>query len=376
MEHIVNTTPENLSEEPSKSAREQEDFDYTFVSSIARIALYDDLRSAPRVTEIMPAPTADYIEALASTIYEQAKAQGGTIPYTVVREVSENFIHARFEEIVVSILDEGNTIRFTDQGPGIKNKDKAQLPGFSSAIEPMKDYIRGVGSGLPIVRDYLEFSHGTISIEDNMGQGAVVTISLKPQDERADAGKVAGESSQNAAPRQEREPLARPRTIVADRVVPAVASPAAQIGYQPASQVQPMPQAMQVQPMTQPLMTQPYAPQPQVYAAPQQQPYAQPMMAQTYAPQPQTYAQPYAQSPVQAQPYPTIPQLNERERSFLDAFLEHGALGVTDISRLTGVSGSTVHKTLKTLEEEGLIEYTEGKKRGLTDFGFAVAESM
>ena len=34
---------------------------------------------------------------------------------------------------------------------------------------PMKSYIRGVGSGLPIVREYLEFSHGTISIEDNMG---------------------------------------------------------------------------------------------------------------------------------------------------------------------------------------------------------------
>lgn len=37
-------------------------YDYTFVTSVARIALYDDLRSAPRVTEIMPASTPDYIE--------------------------------------------------------------------------------------------------------------------------------------------------------------------------------------------------------------------------------------------------------------------------------------------------------------------------
>ena len=80
-------------------------YDYTFVTSVARIALYDDLRSAPRVTEIMPASTPDYIEALASTIYNQAKQAGGSIPYTVVREVSENFIHARFTEIIVSILD-------------------------------------------------------------------------------------------------------------------------------------------------------------------------------------------------------------------------------------------------------------------------------
>ena len=114
--------------------------------------LYDDLRSAPRVVEIKPADTAAYIEALASTVYEQSHGAGGTIPYTVIREVSENFIHARFKEVVVSILDKGNTIRFADHGPGIPSKEKAQMPGFSSAVEPMKNYIRGVGSGLPIVR--------------------------------------------------------------------------------------------------------------------------------------------------------------------------------------------------------------------------------
>lgn len=170
IEHSPNN--ENTAGEPPS------EFDYAFVKTIARIALYDDLRSAPRVTEIQPAPTADYIENLASKVYEQAKMAGGTIPYTAIREVSENFIHARFAEIIVSILDNGNTIRFADQGPGIPQKEKAQLPGFTSAIEPMKRYIRGVGSGLPIVKEYLEFSHGTITIEDNLGTGAVVTISL------------------------------------------------------------------------------------------------------------------------------------------------------------------------------------------------------
>ncbi len=154
------------------------DYDFSYVSTVARIAQYDDLRSAPRITEIKPASTAEYIENLASKIYEQAKMSGGTIPYTVIREVTENFIHARFSEIIVSILDGGNTIRFADQGPGISHKEKAQLPGFTSAIEPMKQYIRGVGSGLPIVKEYLDYSHGTISIEDNLTTGAVVTISL------------------------------------------------------------------------------------------------------------------------------------------------------------------------------------------------------
>lgn len=153
------------------------EFDFSFVSTPARVALYDDLKSAPRITEIAPDETTHYIETLTTTIYEQAKSVGGSISYTVIREVTENFIHAYFREVIVSILDEGNTIRFADQGPGIIEADKAQLPGFTSAIEPMKHYIRGVGSGLPIVKDYLDATEGTITIESNIANGAVVTIS-------------------------------------------------------------------------------------------------------------------------------------------------------------------------------------------------------
>lgn len=167
---------------------EQTPFDYSFVTTTARVALYDDLKSAPRVTKINPAKTNEFIEHLATTVYEQSKLAGGSIPYTLIREVSENFIHAQFREIVVSILDDGNTVRFADQGPGIREKEKAQQPGFSSAIEPMKDYIRGVGSGFPIVKDYLDDRNGSIVIEDNLTAGAVVTISLvdkpKPPQQR------------------------------------------------------------------------------------------------------------------------------------------------------------------------------------------------
>ena len=154
-------------------------FDYSYVNATARVAFYDDMKSAPRVTKVDPAATDEFIENLTTTVYEQSKLAGGKIPYTLIREVSENFIHAQFKEIVVSILDDGNTVRFADQGPGIQEKEKAQEPGFSSAIEPMKDYIRGVGSGFPIVRDYLDDRDGSIVIEDNLTTGAVVTISLE-----------------------------------------------------------------------------------------------------------------------------------------------------------------------------------------------------
>ena len=158
------------------------DFDYSYVATTARIAFYDDMKSAPRITKINPAPTNSFIENLTTAIYNQAKQAGGSLSYTVIKEVSENFIHAQFKEIVVSILDDGNTIRFADQGPGIEEKEKAQQPGFTSATEPMIEYIRGVGSGLPIVRDYIDSRHGTITIEDNLRAGSVVTISLRKPD--------------------------------------------------------------------------------------------------------------------------------------------------------------------------------------------------
>ena len=55
---------------------------------------YTHLDVYKRQVEIKPADTAAYIEALASTVYEQSHGAGGTIPYTVIREISENFIHA------------------------------------------------------------------------------------------------------------------------------------------------------------------------------------------------------------------------------------------------------------------------------------------
>lgn len=152
--------------------------DYSRVLKPARVAIYDDPLIAPRVITVEPAPTTQFIQNLAVAVHEQSQRMGGRISYTVILEVTENFIHAQFKEIVVSILDGGNTIRFTDQGPGISDIGKAILPGFTSAIEPMKSYIRGVGSGLPIVHDWMELKNGHITIESNIGNGAAVTISL------------------------------------------------------------------------------------------------------------------------------------------------------------------------------------------------------
>lgn len=143
---------------------------------VARVAVYDDPAAAPRVEDVVGADPRGFIENLASHVYTVSRDLGGTAPYTVLRELVENLIHAEFQEIVVSILSDGTVIRFADQGPGIFDKDRALLPGFTTATAQMKHFIRGVGSGLPIVNEFLSHSGGSLSIEDNLGAGTVVTL--------------------------------------------------------------------------------------------------------------------------------------------------------------------------------------------------------
>lgn len=337
----VNTAPQT----PVEAALPESPFDYSFVETVGRIALYDDLRSAPRVTEIPPSETGAYIEALAATIHEQAKGAGGSISYTIIREVAENFIHARFQEIVVSILDDGNTIRFADHGPGIPSKDKAQKPGFSSAVEPMKDYIRGVGSGLPIVKEYLELSRGTISIEDNLGTGAVVTISLVHGDE------------DEAASWDDAFPLDDPASYPLE----STALPAAPAGAVPMTGAAGIPAGT---PSAAPVPPSPYTAPPIAGSYP-----GTPAAAYNpYPTQPYTAPQAPAYGYPQAAPMTTMPRLREKEKEFLKLLAARAPLCNKDISTLTSTPPSTTSTTLSSLAKQGLIE-SMGSQRWLSAYG-------
>ena len=148
------------------------------VSNPARIAVFDDPAAAPRVVVVQPKDIRTYLEEVTATVTRLAKEQGGRISFTVIREVVENLVHAYFIEPTISILDGGNTIRFSDQGPGISEKSRALEYGTTSATEEMKRYIRGVGSGLPYAQQYMEDHGGSLTIEDNIHSGTIVTISL------------------------------------------------------------------------------------------------------------------------------------------------------------------------------------------------------
>lgn len=316
----------NTFDTSDKVSSNEASLDYAFVETTGRIALYDDLRSAPRITEIQPAETAVYIEALASAVYRQSQDAGGTISYTIIREVAENFIHARFKEVVVSILDHGNTIRFADHGPGIPFKEKAQMPGFSSAVEPMKHYIRGVGSGLPIVKEYLELSHGTITIEDNLGTGAVVTISLV-NDESFEEDYQYPDAHLTAP-------------------VPSVSQPGAPL---------PSPGVPSVATTASTAIPYPSAAQPMVSAQPIYHPYA---------PIPQGYPSGSFGYP----PMITMPKLKPKEKEFLKLLAVRAPLANKEIQELTDTPPSTTSNTLSNLAKQGLIE-SMGSQRWLSAYG-------
>lgn len=143
-----------------------------------RLAVYDSPLAAPRVVSLRGQEFHEFVGDLAARAHTASRERGGRIPYIVIREIVENLIHAYFEGAVISIFDDGNTIRISDQGPGIADPDKAFLPGYTTATPELRRYIKGVGSGLPVAREQLEFLGGVIAVDTNLGRGTVVTLSV------------------------------------------------------------------------------------------------------------------------------------------------------------------------------------------------------
>ncbi|MDR7522389.1 MAG: ATP-binding protein [Armatimonadota bacterium] len=144
-----------------------------------RLAVYDSSLAAPQVSSLRGEDFHSLVGELAARTYAVSRERGGRVPYVVIREVVENLIHAYFRNATITVLDDGNTIRIADQGPGITDKERALLPGFSTATAEMRRYIRGVGSGLPVAKEQMSFLGGSLTIEDNLAHGTVVTLTVR-----------------------------------------------------------------------------------------------------------------------------------------------------------------------------------------------------
>ena len=305
----------------------------------ARIAVFDDAAAAPRVVVVEPKDIRSYLEEITATVTRLAQEQGGKIPFTVIREVVENLIHAYFIEPTVSILDGGNTIRFSDQGPGIQDKARALEYGTTSATVEMKRYIRGVGSGLPYAQQFLEDKGGSLTVEDNIHKGTVITVSLVPADEPAPA----------------MEGPYPPYPSFPAQTMPSWQGQGMVGGQQPPTQTWQAPAPQQGYPYPQPAY---------------QQPYPQPAYAQPWPAQAPTYPGAYpAQQPYQGVPAPSSPQISERGMIALQYLMTHESVGPRDLIAIQPLSESTWSRELTQLESQGLISKQGGQKRRLTALG-------
>ena len=289
------------------------------VTHPARVAVYDDAAAAPRVVVVEPKDVRSYLEEITATVSRLAREQGGSVPFMVIREIVENFIHAYFQAPTITILDNGDTIRFSDQGPGIREKPLALEYGTSSATEEMKRYIRGVGSGLPYVQQYMTDKGGSLEVEDNISGGTVVTISTRSKSEaRAISGAEPEEGERNLA-----------QQVPPQQYWPQSAATGVPLGWQQ--------------------VTQP--PQTPTFFSPAYQPAYQTM--------PQQQAMAAAVPPV---------TLDERGSQVMSYLATHESCGPTDLVRAFGSSGATWSRTLSSLSAQGLV-MKDGQKYRLTGIG-------
>lgn len=332
-----------------------------------RVAVYDDMLSAPRVIVVEQQDIRTYLEAVTNTVYRCMKEQGGRLALQVIREIVENLIHARFVEPIISVLDGGNTIRFADQGPGIKDKERAFEFGVTSASREQKRYIRGTGSGFPIVSDYLENAGGAISIEDNIGQGTVVTVSVDP----ARVEEISQNVSRGAAVRGKRGGALGAPPATAGGAMPGVQAGMQQLGagqVLAASAPAGYPAGYPVQPYPQPYLVSTTYQQP---VAPSFQQFSHQFSTTQQMPVQQAVSYPIAPTATSApSPGAAGPHVSERGMLALRFLLENGSGGPTDLAEAYGESTPTWSRELATLSTTGLV-VKQGQKRILTDMGRA-----
>lgn len=328
----------------------------------ARIAVVDTPYAQPRVVVINPCNTREYLEEITATVAKLTSEQGSSIPFMVIREIVENFIHAYFVEPTISILNHGNTIRFADQGPGIKEKEKAFAFGTTSATQDMKKFIRGVGSGLPYVRAYMEQTHGSIVVEDNIAGGTIVTLNAHTNEDTN--GKENQSNAQVATPQpqqvqQVQQVHQQPYTQYTAQET--LAAPA----YSQQTYTQPVyPQPVYAQPI---YSTNPYANAAAVNQTSVNPAYTGHLPAPMQAPLPNMQStQPNMQSTAQ----PATPGLSERAVCVLRAVCTYGAIGPSELARMFGFSQPTWSRELKSLETMGVLHRAaKEQKRTLTQLG-------
>lgn len=180
----------------------------------ARLAVYSE-GGELEVMEVSASRPTSATAKLSDLIFDRVREFSGDLPGVAVREVLENLIHAGYAGVVVSLLDNGCTLRVSDKGAGISEKSRIFEFGFTGATAEIIGEIRGIGAGLGIAREEARRAGGDVIVEDNIGGGTVVTVTTLQAPRRAE------ESADVAVPEQaqqkRRYPDAVPKINISER---------------------------------------------------------------------------------------------------------------------------------------------------------------
>ena len=153
-----------------------------------KVAVYPE-SGEPEVSEVSASSARAASSKFCKLVMEKVRTCGGRVPEEALRELIENLIHADFRGVVISVLEDGDTVRVSDKGPGIEDKERAFAFGFSGASPEAAREIRGVGAGLGIARAAAEKVGGKVTLENNIGGGTVATVSVGDTARAKDDGK-------------------------------------------------------------------------------------------------------------------------------------------------------------------------------------------
>lgn len=156
----------------------------------ARVVVYSKVSPVPEVIPVSFTTVEEYVDTLCSIVSEKIIREGSSLPLYIIKELIDNLIFAQFSDVVISISDEGRQLRISDHGPGFEDKDLCLKQGFSTATSFHRRFIRATGSGFSILDHYAKENGATLSLEDNIGGGAVVTLT-SPSKERVKEDKAA-----------------------------------------------------------------------------------------------------------------------------------------------------------------------------------------
>ncbi len=145
----------------------------------ARIASYDQAERRSSYSDVTAEDLAAFVVDLCGRLEDVCSGALDEAALEAVSEIAENLIHTSARTMAVLVVQgEKLSLVFSDNGPGIADKELAMQPGFTTATDAMRQRIKGVGLGLYRAADLARAAGGEISLADNLGGGTVVRLEL------------------------------------------------------------------------------------------------------------------------------------------------------------------------------------------------------